>query len=136
MTDAQTSKDLVKWDPGIKNQRIKADCAEPKAIKYYRDEGFDMIPCKKIAESRKEGSRIANTKKMKRFNRIICSSECINTIKECKDLTYKKDKQGNVQLGTFNIDPHTFSAMWYALDDYNVSDYKLRKSHSKRGEVI
>ena len=24
----------------------------------------------------------------------------------------------------FNIDPHTFSAIWYALDGYEVSDLK------------
>ena len=24
----------------------------------------------------------------------------------------------------FNIDPHTLSAMWYALDDYDVPDLK------------
>lgn len=133
MTDDKTAIDLVKWDKNIKEERIKADCAEPKAIKYYRQEGFNMIPCRKIAESKSEGSRISNTKKMKRFRRIICSSDCVNTIRECKDLTYKKDKSGNAMLGTFNIDPHTFSAMWYGLDDYTVANVKERKNNSRRG---
>lgn len=136
MTDAQTAEDLVLWDKNIKKKRIKADSAEPKAIKYYRDQGFNMIPCRKLADRKTEGSRIANTKKMKRFRKIICSTDCENTINECRDLTYKKDKNGELMLGTFNIDPHTFSAMWYALDDYNVSDYKERPRNTKAGEYM
>ena len=133
MTDDKTALDLEVWDPGIKQQRIKADCAEPKAIAYYKQQGFDMVKCRKVAEKKSEGSRISNTRKMKRFARIICSSDCINTIKECKDLTYKKKNDGTLDYGHFEIDPHTFSAMWYGLDDYVVATPKERKSHSKRG---
>ena len=135
MTDDKTAIDLEVWDPGIKTQKIKADCAEPKAIQYYKQQGFRMLPCRKKAEKKTEGSRIANTKKMKRFVRIICSSDCVNTIKECKDLTYKKKPDGEIDFGHFDIDPHTFSAMWYGLDDYNVSTPKERKSHSKNGNT-
>lgn len=133
MTDDKTALDLVSWDSNIKNELIKADCAEPKAIRYYRQEGFDMIPCKKTAESKSEGSRVSNTKKVKRFQRIICSSDCINTIRELKDLTYKKDKSGNIVPAKFNIDPHTLSAIWYGLDDYTVANVKKRKNNSKKG---
>lgn len=133
MTDDKTAIDLVKWDSNIKNQIIKADCAEPKAIKYYRQEGYSMIPCKKLADKKSEGSRIANTRKMKRFHRIICASDCINVIRECKDLTYKKKPDGSLDFGTFNIDPHTFSAMWYGLDDYTVGSPKEIPSNSRRG---
>ena len=42
----------------------------------------------------------------------------------------KKDRKGNVIDDDFNIDPHTFSAIWYALDKYNVSDLKIRKNNS------
>ena len=135
MTDDRTAVDLVKWDPGIKQVRIKADCAEPKAIQFYKQEGFNMIACKKKADKKTEGSRIANTKKVKRFKRIICSSDCTNTIKELKDLTYKKNKDGSLNFGQFDIDPHTFSAIWYALDDYTVANAKERKNNSKRGGI-
>ena len=60
----------------------------------------------------------------KRFKNIYCSDECKNVIKELKNLTYKKDKKGNIIEDEFNIDPHTFSAIWYALDGYEVSDLK------------
>lgn len=132
MTDDRTAKDLVIWDPGIKNELIKADCAEPKAIRFYQQEGFKMRACKKLADKKTEGSRIANTKKIKRFRRIICSSDCKNTINELRDLTYKKKPDGELDYGHFNIDPHTFSAIWYGLDDYTVANAKERQYHSRR----
>lgn len=107
---------------------IFADSAEPKAIQYYRQQGFEMYACKKYA-----GSRLQNTKKMKRFRKIVCSPKCKNTIRELKDLTYKKDRNGNVIYDEFNIDPHTFSALWYALDKYTVADLKEIKTNSKAG---
>lgn len=133
MTDDRTAIDLEVWDPNIKSQKIKADCAEPKAIAYYRQQGFNMVPCKKRAEKKTEGSRISNTRKMKRFTRIVCSRDCKNTIRECKYLTYKKKNDGTLDYGHFEIDPHTFSAMWYGLDDYNVVTPKERKINSKAG---
>lgn len=133
MTDDRTAVDLVKWDGNIKNELIKADCAEPKAIRYYQQEGFTMRACKKRADKKTEGSRIANTKKVKRFRRIICASNCVSTINELKDLTYKKKPSGEVDYGHFNIDPHTLSAIWYALDDYTVANVKERKVNTRRG---
>ena len=112
----------------LKDEMITADSAEPKTITYYRQMGYKMRPCKKFV-----GSRLANTRKMKRFKRIICSPKCKNTIRELRDLTYKKDGKGKVWYDEFNIDPHTFSALWYALDNYNVADYKMRGFNSQSG---
>ena len=77
-----------------------------------------------IGAKKGQGSRLENTKKVKRFRKIICSSNCKNTIAELKDLTYATDKLGEIIEDEFNIDPHTFSAIWYALDGYEVSDLK------------
>ena len=104
---------------------IIADNEDPKAISYYRDQGYQIKPCHKFP-----GSRLSNTRKVKRFRKIICSPKCKNTIRELQGLTYKKDSKGNVIYDDFNIDPHTFSAIWYALDKYNVSDLKIRKNNS------
>ena len=134
MTDDRTALDLLDWDEDIKDQLIKADNAEPKSIQYYRQQGFHIRPCKKMADKKSEGSRIANTKKVKRFRRIICSRRCVNSIKELKDLTYKKNKDGSINPSQFNIDSHCFSAIWYALDDYTVADLKERKSNSRKGQ--
>lgn len=98
---------------------IKADCAEPKTITYFRKQGFRMQRCRKF-----KGSRAAYTKKVKRFKRIVCFDSCPNTISELQELTFKEDKDGNIIEDEFNIDPHTLSAIWYALDDYEVEDLK------------
>lgn len=114
-TDPQIADDIEKW----KDIVIKADCAEPKAIRYYKQRGFRMKACKKF-----QGSRAVYTKKVKRFKRIVCSDKCKNTIDELQDLTFAVDKDGEIIEDEFSIDPHTLSAIWYGLDDYEVSDLK------------
>ena len=76
---------------------------------------------------------MSNTRKIKRFRKIFISPKCKNTIRELKDLTYKKDAKGNVIYDQFNIDPHTFSAIWYALDTVTVADPKEKHFNSKAG---
>lgn len=125
MTDAETAIELEEL--GYKDELITADSEDPKAIRYYALMGFMMRPCRKY-----NGSRIGNTRKVKRFKSIVISSKCVNTWKELKDLTYKKDANGDVHYDEFNIDPHTFSAIWYGLDRYDVADVKFI-SNSKRG---
>lgn len=114
-TDPEIAQDIEKW----KDILIKADCAEPKAIRYFKQLGFRIKPCKKF-----QGSRSIYTKKVKRFKKIICSDACPNIIDELQDLTYAIDKDGEVIEDEFTIDPHTLSAIWYGLDDYEVSDLK------------
>lgn len=108
---------------------IVADNEDPKAIQYYRNNGFKIRSCR----NKFAGSRLSNTRKIKRFRRIVCSPKCKNCIRELRDLTYKKDAKGNVIYDEFVIDPHTFSAIWYALDTYNVTDLKERKYNSLKG---
>ncbi len=126
MTDDKTAVEIGEFkDSG---EVIHADCAEPKTIRYYNQQGFRMTPCTKFA-----GSRLANIKKVKRFKKIICSEECKNVIRELSSLTYAKDRNGNLIDDEFNIDPHTFSAVWYALDGYEVADLKERFNYSGKG---
>lgn len=128
MTDDKTEKELKK--DGLDKIQIIADCEDPKAIAFYRQSGFRMRGCHKWA-----GSRLANTRKVKRFRKIICSPNCTNTIRELRTLTYAKDNKGNLVYDEFNIDPHTFSAIWYALDTYEVADVKYLPRNSQKGEV-
>lgn len=107
---------------------IVGDCEEPKTIQYYRKQGIPMRGSRKFA-----GSRLQYTRKMKRFTKIVCSPKCKNCIRELKDLTYKKDSKGNIIYDDFTIDPHTFSALWYGLDTYDVSDLKDYKTNSRKG---
>lgn len=126
MTDDRTAAELAEL--GLQDEQIIADCEDPKAIQYYRQMGFKIRPCHKWA-----GSRLANTRKIKRFRKIICSTNCINCIRELSTLTYDKDQKGNLIYDQFNIDPHTFSAIWYALDNYTVADVKDEIRNSRKG---
>ena len=126
MTDDKTAKDLVEFKEN--KELIIADSAEPKTIAFYNQEGFRMIGAKKF-----QGSRLANIKKVKRFKKIICSDICINTIRELSTLTYAKNKNDEIIYNEFNIDPHTFSAIWYGLDGYEVADIKDKKNYSGKG---
>lgn len=117
MTDDKTAEEIDEFKHS--GELIKADSAEPKTIQFFRQKGFNMRPAKKF-----QGSRAQYTKKIKRFKKIICSDRCSNTVEELKDLTFAVDKQGEIIEDEFTIDPHTLSAIWYALDDYEVSDLK------------
>lgn len=108
---------------------IIADGAEPKTIQYYRQQGYRMYRAKKYI-----GSRLQNTKKMKRFNKIVCSPKCKNTIRELKDLTYKKDSKGNAIYDEFNIDPHTFK--YHKLGVYKRMEETGKAEMLIRAEVI
>lgn len=125
MTDDLTAEEIKEFKET--KELIKADSAEPKTIKYYRQLGFNMVGAKKY-----KGSRLQYTKKVKRFKKIICSDQCTNTVYELKDLTYALDKNGDIILDEFSIDPHTLSAIWYGLDDYEVADLKEKSAKRER----
>jgi len=126
LTDDKTAEDLKEFIET--KETIIADSAEPKTIAYFRQQGFRMIGAKKGP-----GSRLQNTKKVKRFKKIICSDECKNTIRELQNLTYAVDKNGNIIEDEFNIDSHCLSSIWYGLDGYEVSDLKDRQNYSGKG---
>lgn len=117
MTDDRTAEEIAEFKES--GELIRADSAEPKTIAYFKQKGFRIKGAKKFP-----GSRLQNTKKVKRFKKIICSEHCPNVIDELKDLTFAVDKNGVIIEDEFSIDPHTFSAIWYALDEYEVADLK------------
>ncbi|WP_166644685.1 PBSX family phage terminase large subunit [Bacillus sp. BK450] len=124
-TDDETVQELIEFTKT--KELIKADAVEPKTIAYFRKMGYNMVAAHKF-----QGSRLQYTKKIKRFKKIICSDSCKNTIYELQPLTYKTDKRGNIIEDEFQIDPHTLSAIWYALDDYEVTDLKEKPKERTR----
>lgn len=121
MTDDETADELE--DEFVEShEKIRADSADPKAIRYFKKRGFNMVATHKNQGGRR--SRVDNTRKIKRFKKIICSDLCTHCIEELAELTYAVDKDGEIIPDEFNIDPHTFSAIWYGLDDYDVTDIK------------
>ncbi|RYI25188.1 PBSX family phage terminase large subunit [Bacillus infantis] len=119
LTDPEIADDLREHGFDFSKELIKADSAEPKTIAYFRQQGFNIRKAKKY-----KGSRLQYTKKVKRFRKIIVSDACPNAIRELQYLTFKKDKQGKVKEDEFSIDPHSLSAIWYALDDYEPKGFK------------
>ena len=116
------------YNAGLPNAFLVCDNEDPKAIQYYRQQGFRVRPCR----NKFAGSRLSNTRKVKRFKKILVSPKCKNVLRELKDLTYKKDAKGNIIYDQFNIDPHSFSAIWYALDTVTVADLKDVKAYNTR----
>ena len=112
------------------NKVIVADNEDPKAIMYYRQNGYQIRGCR----NKFAGSRLSNTRKVKRFKKIVCSPKCKNVIRELKDLTYLKKPNGDTVYDEFNIDPHSFSAIWYALDTVTVADVKEKVFNSRQGD--
>ena len=119
MTDPETVLEIQEFKES--GELIYADNAEPKTITYYQMEGFNMYPA---SATKSAGSRLQNTKKMKRFKKIYISDECPCTWEELHNLVFKKDRNGNVIPDTFNIDPHTFSAIWYSLEGIEMASLK------------
>lgn len=113
---------------GVAYNIIVGDNSAPKDISYYRKQGYKIRGCKNRGRGTQDqngkGTRIQNTKKIKRFKHIIVHPKCINTRRELETLTYYEDKDGIIHYDTFNIDPHTFSAMWYGLDLFELQDIK------------
>ena len=130
MTDDETADALIEF---VRTRElIKADSAEPKAICYYQKRGFNMTAAHKWNGGTRH-ARLDNTRKVKRFKKIICSDVCKNCIAELAELTYAKDKDGNIIEDEFSIDAHTLSAIQYALDNYDVTDVKYSISRADLG---
>ena len=119
---------------GLRSTReiIRCDSAEPKAIRYLQKRGFNAVAAHKWSGGSRH-ARLDNTRKIKRFKRTICSEACANAIRELEELTYALDRDGNIIEDEFNIDSHVLSALWYALDSYDVVDVKHKFSRSDFG---
>lgn len=119
LTDPEIADDLEKL--GVRKRLMKVDSADPSFIAYLQQRGFRVLPAKKFP-----GSRKVYTKKVRRFKKIYISEEdCPNHVTELKDLIFKVDSKTNeASEDEFNIDAHTFSSIWYGLDDFEVTNVK------------
>ena len=108
--------DSIKYK-GWANQKIKADCAEPKSIAEMRNDGIKRIyPCKKGADSLKSGIR-----RLQDYE-IIVHPRCTNTIIELSN--YAWDVKDGITLSkpidSYN---HLMDALRYATEDLGVSKF-------------
>lgn len=93
--------------------RIYADCAEPKSIAEIASAGFVIVPCTKDAPVKSD--------KMK-FQIDFCrryalkvTKRSTNVIKELRNYTFAKDKDGNALNTPIDAYNHSLDAMRYAL---------------------
>ena len=109
---------------------VYADSAEPKAIAFYNMNNVMINPVKKTSDISKAG-----VKKIQSFRNIfIDKNVCPNTYRELTEMKWFFNKDGLIAKNPktqkpFNIDPHSFDAIKYALSDY--TPYILNKHYYK-----
>ena len=109
---------------------VYADSAEPKAIAFYNMNNLMINPVKKTSDISKAG-----VKKIQSFRNIFVDKNvCPNTYRELTEMKWFLNKEGLIAKNPktqkpFNIDPHSFDAIKYALSDY--TPYILNKHYYK-----
>lgn len=94
----------------IKNDRIIADSADPKAIQEIKKAGFRCKACKKGADSIRKG--IDTVKGLK----IKVTDNSLNTLKELKRYKWKVDKNGNTLNEPIDKYNHSADAIRYGAE--------------------
>lgn len=107
---------------------IYADCAEPKSIAEIRSAGLKVLPSDKGAPVRSQ--RLAFQLQWMRGWTLRVTKSSVNLIKELRNYTWDKDKDGNPVNYPIDIYNHALDALRYALwskfgsgatGNYNIS---------------
>ena len=119
MTDEEMLQEPIIQDLINDGDVVFGDSAEPKTIEFYRNNGVKMNPAEKTANNNMNG-----VKKMWTFNNIYINKDLTpNAYRELMELKFHLNDDGVVAKNSktgkiFNIDPHTFDAINYALTQY------------------
>ena len=96
----------------LKKTKIYVDSAEPRSIQFFRNEGFNTVPCSKGKDSVKAGLMFLQD------CRIIVHPKCQNFITELENFSYIKSKQtGEWTEETTHEWSHAIDACRYAYSD-------------------
>ena len=96
----------------LKKTKIFVDSAEPRSIQFFRNEGFNTVPCSKGKDSVKAGLMFLQD------CRIIVHPKCHNFITELENFSYIKSKQtGEWTEETTHEWSHAIDACRYAYSD-------------------
>ena len=92
---------------------IFADCAEPKSIAEIQARGFNIVPCDKDAPVRSDKLKF-------QLNWIqgwalYVTKDSVNLIRELRNYTWAKDRDGNSMSYPIDDFNHALDAMRYAL---------------------
>ena len=93
--------------------KIYMDSAEPRSIEFFRQQGFNAVPCIKGRDSVK-----ARISFLQNHEIIIKGSRCFNTIKEFENFSYIKDKKtGQYTEAMTHEYSHAIDGLGYAYSD-------------------
>ena len=109
----------------LKKTKVFVDSAEPRSIQFFRNEGFNTVPCSKGKDSVKAGLMFLQD------CRIIVHPKCHNFITELENFSYIKSKQtGEWTEETTHEWSHAIDACRYAYSDI-YSNRKLKTLDKK-----
>ena len=96
----------------LKKTKVYVDSAEPRSIQFFRNEGFNTVPCSKGKDSVKAGLMFLQD------CRIIVHPDCKNFITELENFSYIKSKQtGEWTEETTHEWSHAIDACRYSYSD-------------------
>lgn len=96
----------------LKKTKVYVDSAEPRSIQFFRNEGFNTVPCAKGKDSVKAGLMFLQD------CRIIVHPKCKNFITELENFSYIKSKQtGEWTEETTHEWSHAIDACRYSYSD-------------------
>ena len=120
----KTTQELMQGLQALKNNNIPifADSASSQTIADFYDAGFNIY-----GATKGKGSVEYHEQLLRSFSRIVIDIDrCPNTKAIAEECVYKKDKNGEIQAGKYNIDPHPFDAASYGLEEYDFVPLKNR----------
>ena len=120
----KTTQELMQGLQALKNNNIPiyADSASSQTIADFYDAGFNIY-----GATKGKGSVEYHEQLLRSFSRIVIDIDrCPNTKATAEEYVYKKDKNGEIQAGKYNIDPHSFDAASYGLEEYDFIPLKNR----------
>lgn len=125
----KTTQELMQGLQALKNNNIPiyADSASSQTIADFYDAGFNIY-----GATKGKGSVEYHEQLLRSFSRIVIDIDrCPNTKATAEECVYKKDKNGEIQAGNYNIDPHSFDAASYGLEEYDYIPLKERIKKKK-----
>jgi phage terminase large subunit len=125
----KNTQELMQGLQSLKDNNIPiyADSASSQTIADFYDEGFNID-----GATKGKGSVEYHEQLLRSFSRIVIDiNRCPNTKKETEECVYKKDKNGEIQAGKYNLDAHSFDAMSYGLEEYDFIPLKNRLRKKK-----
>lgn len=103
---------LALGEMNLKKTKVYVDSAEPRSIQFFRNEGFNTVPCAKGKDSVKAGLMFLQDCK------LVVHPSCKNFITELENFSYIKSKQtGEWTEETTHEWSHAIDACRYAYSD-------------------